>query len=158
VAPPKFLADEMVGRLARYLRFVGCDTLYAKGMDDLDIEKLAREHGRILVTRDRELARRTTGSILLESPSLGDQWAAVRAAVPELPRELAFVRCTECNGELAALRAPFSEPRPEGVPWDRVDSGLPLYRCLSCQHLYWEGTHTERIRAQLRAWNEDAPE
>jgi uncharacterized protein len=147
----------MVGRLARYLRFVGCDTVYARGMDDADIEELARTDGRVLVTRDQALARRTPGSILLESPSLGDQWLSVRAALPELPGEVRFVRCSECNGALNEFRPGSDDPRPEGVPWDRVDAGLTLYRCEDCHHLYWEGTHTERIRAQLRAWAEGRP-
>ena len=152
VDPPRFLADEMVGRLARYLRFVGCDTVYVKGLDDDEIAELARTERRILVTRDQALADRVPSSILLRSPSLADQWNALRAAVPELPSEVRFDRCTHCNGSLRPHRPAPEDPRPDGVPWDRVKEGLVLYRCSDCGHLYWEGTHTEHIRTQIRAW------
>lgn len=155
--PPRFVADEMVGRLARYLRFVGCDTIYAKGMDDAEIRALAEKDHRVLVTRDRELARRTAGAVLLESPSLADQWSAVRASVPGVPTDVRFDRCSDCNGPLSEFRPEPGDPRSEGIPWDRVDSGLALYRCDGCAHLYWEGTHTEQIRAQIRAWSADGP-
>ena len=150
--PPRFLADEMVGRLARFLRFVGCDTVYARGWEDDEISARACAEDRILLTRDRELARRTPGSILLVSPSLSDQWAAVRAATPNLPHDVRFDRCTECNGPLELYPVAEGDPHPEGVPWDRVAKGLPLYRCEECGHLYWEGSHTQHIREQIRAW------
>jgi uncharacterized protein len=153
VDPPRFLADEMVGRLARYLRFVGCDTVYVKGMDDAEIADLARAEGRILLTRDRELAHRTPSALLLKSPGLSDQWLAVHTAFPGLSSEVRFERCTECNGPLLRYSPDPSDPRPEGVPWDRIAQGLPLFRCTGCAHLYWEGSHTARIREQIHAWS-----
>jgi len=155
VAPPRFLADEMVGRLARYLRFAGCDTLYARGLTDEEIVDLARREYRIVLTRDRALADRAERCVLLRSPTLAEQWKAVRAACPEVPAGVDFVRCTECNGELEAHAVLPGDSRPSGVPWDRVDRGLPLFRCARCGHVYWEGSHTTHIRAQLARWSEE---
>jgi len=156
VGPPRFLADEMVGRLARYLRFVGCDTVYARGWTDDAIVEVSRRENRVLLTRDRALARRTSRVLLLTGVHLVDQWRAVREAFPEVPQEVGFERCTECNGRLALHRAPEGGHRPSGVPWERVAQGLPLYRCEECGHLYWEGSHATRLRAQLRKWAEEA--
>jgi len=147
----------MVGRLARYLRFVGCDTIYARGLSDAEILKKANGEDRIIVTRDRMLAARARRSVLLTSPHLADQWRTLRALHPEIPSEVSFVRCTECNG----LLDPFvptagSTPAP-GIPWDRVARGLPLFRCAECGHVYWEGTHTDHIRAQLARWAKEDP-
>ncbi len=152
MAVSRWLADEMVGRLARYLRFVGLDTRYARGLSDEEVRRLAREEDRTLVTRDRALAARTPGAVLLTSPRLGEQWRELRTAHPEIPGEVRFERCTECNGLLRPAPDPFPQPRPDGVPWERVDGGLPLYACGACGHLYWEGSHTARIRAQLERW------
>jgi len=55
---PRFLADEMLGSLARWLRIMGYDTEYARGMSDSDILARSRVEGRIVLTRDRQLAER----------------------------------------------------------------------------------------------------
>jgi uncharacterized protein len=145
----------MVGRLARYLRFVGCDTVYARGLDDAEILERARVEDRIIVTRDRALAARAPDSVLLTSPHLADQWKALRAVHPEVPSEVSFVRCTECNGVLHPYTPTLDAVRDPGIPWDRVALGLSLFRCSDCAHVYWQGTHTARIRAQLARWAEE---
>jgi len=153
VAGTRWLADEMVGRLARYLRFVGCDTEYVRGLTDEEILRRARTENRVILTRDRRLAARATRALLLESPHLPDQWKAVRTAFPEVPAGVRFERCTECNGLLETVGDPATQPKVEGVPWDRVAGGLPLFRCTSCGHYYWEGSHTAEIRARIASWS-----
>jgi uncharacterized protein len=153
VTPPRWLADEMVGRLARYLRFVGCDTAYVRGLSDDEILEQARSDGRVILTRDRQLAGRADHALLLESPTLADQWRAVRSAYPDLPTEVRFERCSLCNGLIAPAPGRSADRGAEGVPWDRVDRGLPLYRCTVCGHYYWEGSHTADIRARLATWS-----
>lgn len=154
VASPRWIADEMVGRLARYLRMVGCDTTYARGLTDEEIVRKAREEDRIVVTRDRRLAAQADRALLLRSPHLPDQWRAVRAAYPDLAAEPRFERCTECNGTLESVTGPGPETRPENVPWDRVAAGMALYRCRTCGHYYWEGSHTADVRARIAKWEE----
>lgn len=155
--PPRWLADEMVGRLARYLRFVGCDTLYVRGVSDDEVIARARAERRTILTRDRRLAERAPNVLLLESPFIAEQWKAVRAAFPGVPNDVTFERCTECNGRLAPVDPSSIEPTREGVPWDRVARGLPLYRCPECAHYYWDGSHTADIRARLAAWSGAGP-
>lgn len=155
MAPPRWLADEMVGRLARYLRIQGCDTRYVRGLSDGAILEIAIAEHRILLTRDRALARRTDRVLLLTSPTLRDQWRSVARAFPDLPREVAFTRCTACNEPLVPYVRGVAESRQPGIPWHRVDAGLPLFRCTGCDHLYWEGSHTARVREQIRTWAEE---
>ncbi|MGA8302985.1 MAG: Mut7-C RNAse domain-containing protein [Thermoplasmata archaeon] len=149
---PRLIADEMVGRLARYLRFLGCDTIYARGWSDDEIVRRARIEDRVVVTRDRQLSRRAGKAILLASSRLEDQVRAVRAAFPDLPTEVTFERCTVCNGELVPSTPARAGTGESGVPWDRVEAGLVLYQCRACDHLYWEGSHTAEMRRRLRAW------
>ncbi len=142
----------MVGRLARYLRFVGCDTVYVRGLSDPDVAARATADGRRLLTRDRDLAARCPGAVLLSSPALAVQWREVRAALPDVPTEVVFERCTVCNGRLLPQDPAAVHPRATGVPWDRVDRGLALFVCAECGHLYWDGSHTARMRRQLAEW------
>jgi len=156
VAAPRWLVDEMLGRLARYLRFVGCDTVYVRGLDDDAIVELARREERVLLTRDRELARRVPGSLLVASPAVGEQWRAVRAAYPELATAPTFVRCSLCNGVLERADATAAAAAPELPPGVRAGAEA-LFRCGACGHLYWEGSHTARIRERLDAWSRGGP-
>jgi len=153
VDPPRWLVDEMLGRLARYLRFVGCDTAYVRGLSDDELLELGRRERRILLTRDRALSRRSPSSFLVTSPVLAEQWRAVRRAWPSVPTEPSFVRCSLCNGPLEPR--PPHEAGPSAPPTVRSGAG-PLYGCRDCGHRYWEGSHTAEIRARIAAWERDA--
>lgn len=154
---PAFLVDEMLGRLARYLRFVGCDVVYARGEDDDALVRQAGDARRVLVTRDRALAARLPGSLLLESGELGAQWRAVRRAWPSVPTDVAFRRCSVCNGVLARPAAVPLEAEASGVPEPVRAGGEPLYRCETCGKLYWDGSHTARIRETIAGWEARGP-
>jgi len=156
VLPPRWLADEMLGRLARYLRFVGEDTAWVRDLDDEEVVRQAEREERFLLTRDRRLAERVPNSLLLSSPDIGEQWRSLRHRFPTLPSEVKFVRCSLCNGRLAPYHPSGDRPLPAGVPEDRVLGGLPLYQCGSCGHLYWEGSHTSDIRRRLRTWSTES--
>ncbi|QQG40096.1 MAG: DUF5615 family PIN-like protein [Candidatus Aenigmatarchaeota archaeon] len=54
----RFLADDMLGSLVRWLRMIGYDTVYSKSLDlsDDEIVALAKKEGRTIVTRDRGLS------------------------------------------------------------------------------------------------------
>ncbi len=55
---PRFLVDAMLGRLARWLRLLGYDSVYFIHTADAELVRLARADGRIILTRDHGLARR----------------------------------------------------------------------------------------------------
>ena len=154
MAEPRWLADEMVGRLARYLRFLGHDTVYVRGLEDDEIARRALREGRTLITRDRRLADRTPGALWLSSPELREQLRAVRASCPSAGYEVRFDRCTVCNGRLARVEAGQLTELPPSV---RGSAG-PVFRCTECGHAYWEGSHTRRIREELaRTWGTAGP-
>ena len=52
----KFLCDQMLARLGRWLRAAGYDTLIIeKSLDDKEIFKQAKEEKRLLITRDKQI-------------------------------------------------------------------------------------------------------
>ncbi len=150
--PPSWWADEMLGRLARYLRIVGLDTTYESGVDEDELLRRVRVEARILLTRDRTLARRAPGSVLLESVRIEDQWRELRTRYPALPVEPKFVRCTVCNGRLTLWPRADQHRPASGVPERLFESGIPLFRCEICLHVYWEGSHTDSVRKRLTSW------
>ena len=48
----RFVVDLNVGRLAKWLRAMGYDTVFPRDSDDNDLVRIALREGRILVTRD----------------------------------------------------------------------------------------------------------
>ncbi len=145
---PRFLCDEMLGRLARYLRFLGYDVEYRQGVRDEELVRRSREDDRLLLTRDRTLAQRTRRAVLLRSLAVEGQLRELSREVPDLDRGVRFLRCSLCNGPL--YEADRSTPRPpRGVPEDRWGGPDPVYICRSCGQAYWEGSHTREIRLTL---------
>jgi uncharacterized protein len=152
VAPPRWLADEMLGRLARYLRFFGQDTEYVRGLSDAEIAHRVLGDRRRLLTRDRALARSVAGTILLPSPYLPEQLRKVREEAPDAGYRVTFDRCSLCNGVLQLWALPTGATPPPGAPSDVIAAGRPVFACSVCGHLYWEGSHTQHIRAQVAEW------
>lgn len=147
----------MLGRLARYLRFVGCDVVRVHGLTDHEILERAEREGRRILTRDRQLATRSPRAVLVRSPWLDEQWREVRRAWPDLPDVVRFDRCSACNGVLGPYRVGTEPAREVGLPRDLLARGVEVFGCLSCGHLYWEGSHTARIRARIARWRTEAP-
>ncbi|RLF50606.1 MAG: hypothetical protein DRN11_04375, partial [Thermoplasmata archaeon] len=69
----KFVCDEMLGTLAKWLRIFGYDTKYVKNVDDEDILKIANEENRIILTRDKFLARKAKKAVYINERELERQ-------------------------------------------------------------------------------------
>lgn len=146
--PPAFLADAMLGRLARWLRVLGFDTRWEPTLPDPGLVRLAHDEARVLLTRDRQLLRELRPVRALEVASdapLAQLRQVVELLALDAPREL-FTRCLVCNTPL------------EPVPPDEADALLPpaarglpgpVRRCRTCERVYWHGSHARRMRTAL---------
>lgn len=150
-----FCADHMLGRLCKWLRFMGFDVLYPRNeLGDNEIMKLCSKEGRILLTRDNELYSRTPGSILILSVSIEEQVLQVLRSFTPDP-SLYFTKCPECNNELK--EASGLELRDK-LPPKIEASGEKVWKCDNCGKVYWQGTHYDRIREQLKKYEEECQE
>jgi uncharacterized protein with PIN domain len=145
---PRFAADAMLGRLARWLRVLGWDTFYDIAVADPVLVRLAREEARVLLTRDRHLLRELRPALSFEVRQ-DDPLQQLRDLVQGLqlaaPREL-FTRCLLCNAALETMDPAEARPLlPEGVR----ELPRPVRRCPMCGRLYWEGSHVRRMRAAI---------
>jgi hypothetical protein len=149
---PRFLADVMLERLARWLRVLGYDTASAGAASDAELARRAAAERRWLLTRDRRLAAETADGlgVLVRH---GAPLAQLRELVERLPlgaevsaREL-FTRCLLCN---TALRPATDAEAAAALP-DVCDAHRPepVRVCPTCGRVYWEGAHTRRMRAAL---------
>ncbi len=155
---PRWLVDEMLGRLARYLRFLGYDTEYVRGFDDNEIVARARRESRRAVTRDRKLSERLPDAVLLTRTDIAGQMQELRVAFPGLRSAVRFDRCSLCNGQLVVQEGlPSDRPELDRLPKEVRALRVPLYACAQCGHLYWEGSHTRYVRRRLGEWFSPEP-
>lgn len=138
----KFLADGMLGKLAKWLRLMGFYAEYAGSeMTDSDIIVYCTENRLFLLSRDRELCARFSESLYIESAHYTEQVKQV-VRVFGHDRSLFFTRCPVCNGLTRKLdTTEIPEPLPESVR-DRFQY---IYMCEDCGKVYWEGSHFDAI-------------
>ena len=146
---PRFVADAHLGKLARRLRLLGLDTLYANDFGDDVLAGIVRSESRILLTRDVALLRRpeVTHGLFVPQASVDAQ---VRGLVERLHLDGVldpFSRCTVCNGLLA--RVPLADVEGE-VPAGVRSRRQAFRRCAGCRRIYWEGTHYQRMLLFVR--------
>ncbi len=147
--PHAFIADVMLGSLARWLRILGFDAAYDSQLDDADLVERAVREKRLILTRDRRLVlrRRARQHLLIGSDRVDEQ---LRQVLGELgltvSRARLFGRCLRCNVELAEISAERARRR---VP-PFVAATQPRYRvCPDCDRIYWRATHVERMLSRL---------
>ena len=144
----KFVADVMVGKLARWLRVLGFDVLYSNNYDDDEIVRIGNEESRVILTRDVGLAGRRlqTRSLLIDSGDYKQQVQQVLRSF-DLKQFNAFSRCLECNTVLQEVE---KETVFEQVPPFVYLTQDRFATCPSCDRVYWHGTHTEEMLKQIR--------
>jgi uncharacterized protein with PIN domain len=144
---PRWLADAMLGKLARYLRFLGHDTEYVSEGSEAERVDRARDGRRTLLTRDRNLSSKVEGSLLLRTTDVRGQLRDVHERCPSLPFAVRFDRCPECNLPLGTWTPPVDNSAwPREIPVALVRNGLAVRECGRCRRHFWEGSHSRRIR------------
>jgi uncharacterized protein with PIN domain len=145
--PMRFLADAMVGRLAKWLRALGYDTLYHRDGDDEALLATAAAEGRVLLTRDTRLPRASlpAGSLLIRSDRVEDQIREVLQAY-DLRPAAPGTRCLRCNTPLAPLPREAAAGR---VPDFVLTRHATFRTCPACRRVYWPGTHRTRMAEVL---------
>ena len=142
----RFVADAHLGRLARYLRLLGFDTLFENDLGDPELARISAEEGRILLSRDRGLLARSVVTHGLWVPSARPReqlaWVVQRLDLYRLIRP--FSRCTVCNGVLE----PVDTAGLRGELPERITNAFDAFwRCRGCGRVYWRGSHYQRLRA-----------
>ncbi len=143
-----FVADCMLGRLARWLRIFGFDVLYFPRIEDGALLGVARREGRVLLTRDRGLLERTAGrpALLVASEKWEDQLVQVLETFGLKDRLAPHTRCLDCN----ALLKPVSRERARNLASPFVvERGDAFSLCAECGRLYWKGSHASDMDARM---------
>ncbi|MGH7962818.1 MAG: Mut7-C RNAse domain-containing protein [Candidatus Binatia bacterium] len=148
---PRFLADRMLGKLARWLRILGYDTAYLPQLSPEGVMREGRRQGRVILTRDTRLLRRKgmPPFVFVHSDRFREQLRQVvdTLQLAPLPSPALFSRCIKCNRVLEEVaKDEVREQVPEYV-WQ---TQIEFHRCPECHRLYWGATHRDHVREELR--------
>jgi len=147
--PPKFVLDNHLGQLAKYLRMLGFDAIYRNDFDDDQLAVVAVENGRILLTRDRQLLMRRNiqyGHLVRSlEPRVQLHEIVSRYSLDEYINP--FIRCLECNVKLVKVE--------KGEILHRLEPLTKKYYeefkiCPICEKIYWKGSHYEKMKALIQ--------
>jgi len=149
----KFIADNNVGKLARWLRLIGYDTLLFKQKDDGQMIKIALSENRVILTKDTQFMKRrlvTNGKLKTIHIKQDDPKLQVQEVVKTLNlnyRFKPFSLCLECN---RALIARDKEEVKNLVPAHVVETQTQYTQCPACHRIYWPGTHWQAMVNKLQ--------
>ena len=151
----KFIADIMVGKLARYLRMAGNDVLYINNISDDEILKIAKSEGRIVLTRDSLMLLRkpfkdnSIKSVFIKDDRVIKQLKQIKNDLG-IPLKPNLLRCLECNTELLKAQ---KENLKEKVPPYVYKTQKDFLHCPQCDKYYWRGTHFDNINNTFKLIN-----
>jgi uncharacterized protein with PIN domain len=146
----RFLADSMLGRLAKWLRVMGYDTYYQPFYKEGIIGQLIHD-GRRLLSRRKAITEQYQNALLILSDHVNEQLQEIKQGGNLTPdRSNWFSRCLICNVRLKEAEAEKArESVPEYVLYENL-AGIRF--CPSCSRYFWPGSHRERMIRQLEEW------
>ncbi|MCY0851832.1 MAG: hypothetical protein OWQ34_03740 [Thermoplasma acidophilum] len=136
----KLTVDQMLGKLARWIRLMGYDVYYPSGtVPDDEIITKSRSEGRIIITRDYGMYQKYPMSIFEPYDDINDQLRDFIAHFSSRMKDR-FMRCPVCNGRLVKLRSKIPE---------YLRNHRDVYICTGCHKMYWKGSHYRRIYRKI---------
>lgn len=149
----KFILDVHLGKLSKYLRLCGMDTLYRNYLTDNEIIGISLSERRIILTRDRGILKnkKVTHGYWIRSPKPEEQLKEVINRF-DLGQSLQpFTRCLECNGMVkeVTLEEIFDRLQPDTKKYFK-----DFRKCTECGRIYWEGSHYDRMKKFIGSFSD----
>jgi len=155
---PRFLVDQNVGKLARWLRLLGYDAVFFTAEDDNQMVKQALSENRILLTRDTAIRRRKVAAsgqltvITFETETAEVQMRQLIEQLSLVERSQPFTRCLEDNSFLLPIDKPRVEKR---VPEYTFETHDEFMECPICCRIYWRGSHWLAMQKRLAGFKQN---
>lgn len=156
----KFLVDSMLGKLARFLRIFGFDTIYANDLieyfkiDPVPDEMLidyAKKNDRIIITKDYPLFKSyIENSVYLRGEGIYHYLNQLKNHFNlSFKFNIEQARCSICNSKLKRVANKITVK--ELVLKETYNHYNEFYHCSNpqCNKIYWEGSHIEDIENKL---------
>ena len=153
----KFIVDNNVGKLAKWLRLMGYDSLLFDSSDDSRLIHIALHQERVLLTRDTEIMKRrvvTIGRLKATLLTSEEPEQQIRQVIESLNLDCQFrpfTLCLECNQPL--IKRSKEEVKNQVPPYV-FQTQSEFVQCPACHRIYWKGTHWESMTRRLEGFKE----
>ncbi len=144
----RFLVDQHLGSLARYLRMLGIDTEYNEDLSGHQLVKKANRENRILITKDHSILKWNALKFgyFVYADDLDSQLEELLLQFKLRDHISLFSRCLECNSILHPIEKEKIEHRlPQKVKELHNDYTI----CEKCDKIYWKGTHYQKMKQKI---------
>jgi uncharacterized protein with PIN domain len=144
-----FAADRTLGRLAKWLRLMGFDTVFESDVSsNYFYEHL--DESRVLLTRTVKIRRCLAGRrlIFIEANDVFGQLAQIVSELAISSKDIRpFSRCIECNIPVMEIAKETAFGLVPDYIWEIHDN---FSQCRQCKRIFWRGSHTERSMDKIR--------
>jgi len=147
----KFICDDNLGKLAKFLRILGFDTAFNNNYDDQTLLKTASNENRFLLSKDNNLINKTHPfgiMILSHNDPIEQLGQAIKNLNLKISSELLFSRCSLCNTVCENIDK--TEVADKVFPYI-LNTHAIIKKCPSCRRFYWKGTHYNKILKNLES-------
>ena len=147
----KFVADCMLGRLAKWLKILGFDVLFFSKAEDKDLVEISRRESRILLTRDSgliEKSKKRQNRLFVASDDWQDQVVQVLDEYGLWDEVRPNSRCIECNRAVKPLAKARARNLVTPYVLERAES---FALCPACGRVFWQGSHFGDMERKIEA-------
>jgi hypothetical protein len=146
----KFICDDNLGKLAKFLRILGYDCLFFENIIDRELLSLALKQDRLILTRDTKIIklRVAAKSLLIRSENPNEQLKQVLSELNLVPqKEKFFSRCLLCNEVLEKIEKEKIKEKVYPYVYQTQEN---FVICPKCKKLYWAGTHISDMEKKIK--------
>ena len=157
----KFLVDAMLGKLVRFLRIFGYDTVYADDLEkvfqmspvsDEKLKEYAEKENRIIITKDLPFYNKArANAVYLKGEGVYNYLNQLKLKLKlDYQFQIHRARCSLCNSSLE--RIPKKKAIKEEVLMQTYNTYNEFYRCSNhkCGKIYWNGPHIIDILNRIK--------
>lgn len=145
----KFILTKELGRLARWLRILGYDTIYYDKDDKSRLIIISLRDRRVILTRDSKMSRFTGVRMfrITEDDVKKQLTQVVKELDLDIEEDKTFLRCVDCNEPLVDIKKNKVKDR---VPPYVFKTQKEFKMCPACNKIFWKGTHWQLVKEFLK--------
>lgn len=141
---PSFICDVHLGRLCKYLRMLGWDTLYSNQYTPAEMIELSNKEKRIILSQSINLTqhKEVTHAFWIRSSDPLEQLKGLVSKLDLSKQTDPLTRCLNCNNKLEQIDKIEILGRLEART---AKYYTEFFNCPACNQIYWKGSHYENM-------------